>query len=274
MITRIAHITDLHFGAEDPPVVAGLRDELNRERPDLVAISGDLTQGARLSEFHAARAFMDSLTSPTLAVPGNHDISPYNLIERFSDPYRRWRRIISPQTAPQWQNASVAVLGLNSARRMGLTLDWSTGRVTHHRLRRLLRELDALPAAMTKIVVMHHPLLPPEGAPQTPVAGGAIAALRAMASHNVSLVLAGHLHRGYARLASPDGKPPLILQGATATSVRLRGEPNAYNQITIGDDGHATVRVRSWDGTGWTTEEHHDAKPDGAAVERRVEGEG
>ena len=97
-----------------------------------------------------------------------------------------------------------------------------------------------------------------------------MAALKAMASHNVSLVLAGHLHRGYARLSSPDGKPPLILQGATATSVRLRGEPNAYNQITIDQQGHATVRVRSWTGTAWTTEQHHDADPDAPNVEQKT----
>ena len=104
------------------------------------------------------------------------------------------------------------------------------------------------------------------------MAGGAIAALRALAAHHVSLVLAGHLHRGYARLASPDGKPPLILQGATATSWRLRGEPNAYNQITIDEGGHATVRVRSWDGSGWVTEEHHEGVPDAPAVERTPAG--
>ena len=133
MSVRIAHVTDLHFGADDPAVVAALLAELNADPPDLVAISGDLTQGARLSEFHRARAFMDALTAPTLAVPGNHDISPYNLVERFTDPYRRWRNTISPETAPQWRKANVAVLGLNSARRMGFTWDWSKGRVTHHR---------------------------------------------------------------------------------------------------------------------------------------------
>ena len=252
MTTRIAHITDLHFGADDPAVVDALRTELNADPPDLVAISGDLTQGARISEFLAAKAFMASLTSPTLAVPGNHDISPYNLLERFTDPYRRWRRIISLETAPAWRNTEAAVLGLNTARRMGPTLDWSTGRVSRVRLRRLLLALDALPSGVAKVVVMHHPLLPPEGAPETAVAGGASAALRAMAAHGVSLVLAGHLHRGYARLSSPDGHAPLILQGATATSVRLRGEPNAYNQITI-TDGHPTVQVRRWSGRAWTS---------------------
>ncbi len=251
--TRIAHITDLHFGAEDPAVVAALVDELNADPPDLVAISGDLTQGARIGEFRAARAFIDRLRAPSLAVPGNHDISPYNLLERFTDPYARWRRIISPIVAPTWRNASVAVVGLNSARRLGLHWDWSRGRVTHRRLARLLAQLEALPAELVKIVVMHHPLLPPTTAPDTPVAGGAVAALRALAAHRVRLVLAGHLHRGFTRLAMPNGEPPLILQGATATSVRLRGEPNAYNAITIAPDGEPTVQVRSWNGTAWET---------------------
>ena len=252
--TRLAHITDLHFGAEDPAVVAGLQAELNSDPPDLVVISGDLTQGAHLSEFRAARKFIDALLAPSLAVPGNHDISPYNLLERFSDPYRRWRRIISPETAPEWSNGRVAVLGLNSARRMGLHLDWSRGRVGRRRLGRVAARLRALPAGTVKVVVMHHPLLPPERSPQTPVVGGAAAALRMLAALDVSLVLAGHLHRGYARLASPDGRKPMILQGATATSVRLRGEPNAYNRISIAEDGTVSVVVRVWDGQRWTAQ--------------------
>jgi 3',5'-cyclic AMP phosphodiesterase CpdA len=251
--THIAHITDLHFGAEDPAIVIALLRELNDDPPDLVVISGDLTQGARIDEFRAVRAFLDKLRAPTLAVPGNHDISPYNLLERFIDPYARWRRMISSETSPTWCNGSVAVLGLNSARRMGLHWDWSRGRVTHRRLMRLLAKLDSLPADLVKVVVMHHPLLPPEGAPQTPVSGGATAALHALEARKVQLVLAGHLHRGFARLASPSGAKPLILQGATATSVRLRGEPNAYNRIILPTNGETIVDVRIWDGRAWTT---------------------
>ena len=249
--TRIAHITDLHFGAENPSVVAALLAELNDDPPDLVAVSGDLTQGARIKEFHAARSFLDQLRAPTLAVPGNHDISPYNLLERFSNPYTRWRRLISPDTSPLWRNEVVAVLGLNSARRLGLHWDWSRGRVTRKRLLALLMRLDSLPANLIKVVVVHHPLLPPGDAPETPVVGGSIAALRALEARKVRLVLAGHLHRGYVRFASIDSQGTVVLQGATTTSVRLRGEPNAYNAITVYTDGHIDVETRVWDGQVW-----------------------
>src|SRR3954464_2209244 len=101
-MTVLAHVSDLHFGAEDPAVVAGLTAELNADPPDLVVVSGDLTQGARRREFAAAQAFIAGLSAPVLAVPGNHDLTPYHLVERFSDPYRRWRRAIAEETEPAW----------------------------------------------------------------------------------------------------------------------------------------------------------------------------
>ncbi|MBV9811672.1 MAG: metallophosphoesterase [Acetobacteraceae bacterium] len=262
-MTRIAHLTDLHFGAEDPPVVAGLLAELNADPPDLIAISGDLTMGARRREFGAARAFLDALVAPWLAVPGNHDISPYRLWQRFTDPYRRWRQFVGPRTEPDWRDDTVAVFGLNTAHRAGWHWDWSRGSVTRTRLHSLLARMRATPPALARVVVAHHPLLPPLDAPGTPVAGGATAALRALGDAGVNLVLAGHLHRGYARLAFPEEVSPLILQGATATSVRLRGEPNAYNRVAIGADRRVAVETRIWNGSGWTTraEVARDADP-------------
>ena len=251
-MTRIVHLTDLHFGAEDPLVVAALTAEIRADAPDLVAVSGDLTQHADPAEFQAARTFLDGLGTPWLAVPGNHDMTTH-LWERLVNPYARWRAALGLQTEPMWQNGQVAVMGLNSARWFVLHWDWSQGRVSARRLARLTARLRALPPGLTKIVVTHHPLLPPEGEPRTQVAGGAAAATAAFAAHGVSLVLAGHLHRGYARLASPGGRPPLFLQGATATSVRLRGEANAYHRITVAGDGQIAVDVRVWTGRAWTS---------------------
>jgi 3',5'-cyclic AMP phosphodiesterase CpdA len=233
-------------------VVAALLAEIRADPPDLVAISGDLTQNALYREYAAARAFIDQLGAPALVVPGNHDLTPYWLLERFTAPYARWHATIAAEIEPTWQNGAVAVLGINSTRPAGLHYDWSRGRLTRKRLARLIARLDALPPGLTKLVVTHHPLLPPPGEKWIPVTGGAKRAMAAFAQHGVQLVLAGHLHRFYVRPGGPNGGLPLVLQGSTSTSHRLRGEPNSYARITLAPGVAPVITLRVWDGQAWT----------------------
>ena len=125
-MTTLAHISDLHFGAESPEVVEGLVEDLASIEPSLLVVSGDLTQRARRKEFAAARLFLDRIPSLRLVVPGNHDIPLFDLVRRFASPLARFRRYIDPDVDPFFSTDTVAVLGMNTAR----SNTWKDGRVS------------------------------------------------------------------------------------------------------------------------------------------------
>ena len=160
------------------------------------------------------------------------------------------------ETEPVFQDGRIGVVGLNTARRGGWYMDWSRGRVSSDRLARCEARLAGLPPGLVRIVVAHHPFLPPRADPDAKAVGGAARALSAFARQGVRLVLSGHLHVGDvaepAAVASTTAAGPLtVVLSSTSTSRRLRGEPNAFNEICIAPDGQVTVFARAWNGTRW-----------------------
>jgi 3',5'-cyclic AMP phosphodiesterase CpdA len=243
-MTTIVHLSDLHFGTEDPAVLAGLVQDIERTA-SLVAISGDLTQRATEPQFRAARKFLDELPVPYIVVPGNHDVPLYNVFARLFKPLGRYRRYISQDLMPRFFTEDVAVVGLTTAH--GLTA--KGGKITREMADRACAAFSTS-LAPWKVIVAHHPFVIPHGVHDVAVVG-IDEELPRLEACGVDAVLTGHLHVAHATdeagFRSDDHRVIAVTAG-TAISRRTRGEPNGYNWIAIDGDTLSVVH-RVWDGT-------------------------
>jgi 3',5'-cyclic AMP phosphodiesterase CpdA len=254
-MARIAHLSDVHFGAHDPAVVAGAEAWLAQERPDLVVISGDFTQRARVEQYREAGAFLDRIEAAglkTLAVPGNHDVPLYDVVQRFTRPLHRYRRYIDDDLCPWFESERLAVLGINTAR----SLTFKDGRISHEQMEIIRERFGGVPEGKTKILVTHHPLfempIDDDSDGMSEAVGRQGEALQAVEDAGVHILLAGHFHRSFtesARRMVKNAGPSLVIQAGTATSVRLRhGETQSFNLIETHKDRDVEVQVIAWDG--------------------------
>lgn len=257
----LAHISDLHFGAESPRLADALRADLDSINPALVVVSGDLTQRARCRQFQAAQSWLERLPFPKLVVPGNHDIPLFDLARRLLSPLGRYRRFISEELNPFYEDDEIAVLGLNTAR----SLSWKSGRISRRQIALLEHSLRLVPAHKFNVVVTHHPFIPPPGEQTAGIdlVGCAAAALAVIDASCVDLLLAGHLHSGYTgdvRSYYPATRRSIVVaQAGTAISHRLRGRANGYNVIHLEKELMRIV-VRCWKGQQYQSEPPLDYK--------------
>lgn len=239
----IVHISDLHFGRVDPALLAPLAQAIEYAHPDVVAVSGDLTQRARRKQFEQAAAYLRTLPTPQVVVPGNHDVPLYDVLRRFLSPLTRFHRYITDDPFPMYQDAEIAVIGVNTAR----SLTFKGGRINHEQVAHVERAFRNLPESMTRVVVTHHPFDLPEGGDEKDLVGRATMAMQAFAGAQVDLFLSGHLHHSSARNTAQryriDGYAALVAQAGTATSTREREETNAFNVIRV---GATDMEIQTW----------------------------
>jgi 3',5'-cyclic AMP phosphodiesterase CpdA len=191
MATRILHVSDLHFGARDDPILErGLAALIERVTPELVIASGDLTNRGRRAEHERAEGFLKRLGPPVLAIPGNHDI-PYSFPARFTTTWaefeRQWRT-----TEPEYVSADAHVVGLNSVR------PWrhQSGGISDAQLERATTKLLQASGEKLRVVVLHHQMV---GAPwrtrKKPVARRT-RVLAKLVDSGAELIVGGHIHQG------------------------------------------------------------------------------
>ena len=233
----LAHISDVHFGREDPALVKGLLRSLGEAKPDVIVVSGDLTQRAKKRQFRAAAAFLNELPQvPRIVVPGNHDVSATNLLERLGRPLQRYRRYITANLQPFYADAEVAIAGINTVR----LLKAKDGRINRAQVTRACGEFAHVAAGAIRIVVTHHPMDLPADDLKHPLVARAPMAMRAFARCGVDLFLSGHLHAGHTvatRARYPIANwSAIVAQAGTAISTRTRGKPNGWNLIRLTAD--------------------------------------
>jgi 3',5'-cyclic AMP phosphodiesterase CpdA len=241
----VAHLSDLHFGRTDPLVVHCLLADLERHRPDMVIISGDLTQRARSHQFAEARDFLARVPAPVLVVPGNHDLAPvYRPLSRIFRPRAKFHRHLPDhEPLPVWSDDEVVAIGLDSTR----SLRWQSGGLKTAHLEHVERTLAAAPEAACKVVFLHHPL-------SASILGHPFEAL---AERGIDLVLTGHVHRAHLEVIVGANASSLVLvQASTACSTRLRDDANGYCLVRV-DMPLMEVAVQGWSGEAFHTVRHH-----------------
>lgn len=239
--TLLFHISDIHFGLADDRALDWVIQEIAEKRPAAVAITGDLTMRARHREFAAACHWIRSLDVPVTVEVGNHDLPYFNLIERFVNPYKRFRAIQRLVECPI-DLPGLAIVPLKTVRRWQPRWPWSHGWVTDQALEHTLTAIDRLPSGTRALVACHHPLVEAGTRGKAWTKGGD-RALAELARRNVLATLSGHVHDAFDIVAeTPAGKVRMI--GAGTLSQRIRSTPQSFNEITW--DGETLgVRVRS-----------------------------
>jgi 3',5'-cyclic AMP phosphodiesterase CpdA len=227
-VSVLLQVSDPHFGTERTPVVQALVSLAAQLRPDLVVLSGDITQRARAEQFSAARVAMDRLGAPLLALPGNHDIALFDLWSRLIRPYARYSAAFGHNLAPVFASHDLLVLGVNTTR----ARRHKDGEVSSEQIDAVSQQLRHATHEQLRVVVVHQPIdvMRAEDLPNR--LHNHTAAQQAWAAAGADVVMGGHIHLPYVMPLPGLARPMWAVQAGTSVSSRVRsGVPNSVNVV-------------------------------------------
>jgi 3',5'-cyclic AMP phosphodiesterase CpdA len=246
----LLQISDPHFGTEQIPVLKALEQLAQEAAPELIVLSGDITQRATRRQFAAARLFVERLQARAmLAIPGNHDIPLFHLGARLFAPYGRYMEAFGSELEPAFESPEWLVLTVNTTR-------WyrhQEGEVSGVQVARVVRRLARAGPRQLRVVVTHQPVLVTQQEDAGNRLHGAIGAVRHWSEAGADLVLGGHIHLPYVRPLHEThvgcSRSLWAVQAGTAVSSRVRGnQPNSVNLVRRRfEAGQRLCDVERWD---------------------------
>jgi 3',5'-cyclic AMP phosphodiesterase CpdA len=245
-VTTLLHCSDLHFGHPAVPeqyeAIEAMIDEI---KPQVVGVSGDVSQRARAGEFQRARAFLRRAQvagAEIICVPGNHDVAWWLAPLGFGNQaamYEKYRAYISDDIEPVLRIAGATFVGLNTSQGViRQTLTWNMrdlsiiGHLRRDQIDRARAEFEASRADDARIIVMHH----------NPVKGelsqrhglkNTKAILGAFAEMHVDIVLCGHDHQEAIHYIEHTKRGTIISTAGTISNRSRGGRPSSVNSIRI-----------------------------------------
>lgn len=248
-MSAILHISDTHFGTETPAVVEALLQLAGDLRPDLLVLSGDVTQRARAGQFKGAAEFLERISvSNLLVIPGNHDIPLFNLFARIFSPYGNFQRSFGKNLEPVFESQDLLVVGVNTTR----PSRHKDGEVSPPQIETVSRRLKGASREQLRVVVAHQPVRATRDSDVSNLLRNHRCAIHAWAEAGADLILGGHVHLPHVRPLKEVHELPRpvwsVLAG-TAVSRRIRGEvPNSVNLIRYQkEEKPRHCQVERWD---------------------------
>ena len=245
MSLRVLHVSDLHFGRPAvPEQIEAIEAAIERERFDVVAVSGDLSQRARAGEFQRAQVFLRDAQrhSRTIVVPGTHDVLWWKAPLGVGDEaavYENYRTYVDSELEPVLRVDGATFVGLNTSHGVTLrTLTWNVrdisiiGDLTREQLERARHRFAESPDGDARVVVMHHNPVKGElsqrhGLKNTPRILGAFAEM------GVDVVLCGHDHQEAIHYVEHTRKGTIVSTAGTVSNRSRGGRPSSYNVIDV-----------------------------------------
>ncbi len=243
---KFAHLSDLHFGKlVSTELLSALREDLHRNNPELLVVTGDLTNRGKPSEFKWALSFLKQLQIPYISIPGNREIGISAFWEWMFPrlAMNRYRKFFgnSDKIVLHKPSENILFIGLNSVHPFP---PWPGG--LKRETRYWLADLSANNLSATKIIFLHHPVMPVTRSSSfwahTFTDAGAL--LQICAQSKLTVILQGHKHRSAVMEVNLPETSSKIIVSCAGAPLTLYWDP-AYNIIEITDDS-VRISVRNY----------------------------